>query len=161
MGVSATFAVVHPSSEPALDILYRYNVDIVGRFYGREASDEEVRRVMVDEPSDDLTGDSGLFVVAYVGVEVVGCGGVRFVSADVAELTRVFVDTGARGNGLGASMIEFLEGFVQQSQRTRIRLDTRADLVEALGLYAKLGYREVPEFNDEPYAEVWLEKQLD
>ncbi|MDV6260501.1 GNAT family N-acetyltransferase [Rhodococcoides yunnanense] len=160
MAVSATFAVVHPSSEPALDILYRYNVDIVGRFYGREASDEEVRRAMVDEPSDDLTGDSGVFVVAYLGSEVVGCGGVRFVSDSVAELTRVFVDSRARGNGVGASIVEFIEGCVREARRTAIRLDTRVDLIEARGLYSKLGYQEVPAFNAEPYAEVWLEKQL-
>jgi GNAT superfamily N-acetyltransferase len=158
--VSATFAVVHPSSEPALDILFRYNVDIVGRFYGREASDEEVRQVMVDEPSDDLVGDSGLFVVAYLGSTLVGCGGARFVSDDIAELTRVFVDARARGNGVGASVVEFVEGSVRQSRRTTLRLDTRADLVEARGLYSKLGYREVPAFNAEPYAEVWLEKRL-
>ena len=160
MPVPATFAVVHPSSEPALDILYRYNVDIVGRFYGREASDEEVRRAMVDEPSDDLVGESGLLVVAYLGSELVGCAGARFVSDDVAELTRVFVDARARGNGVGASIVEFVEGAVLDSHRTTIRLDTRADLIEARRLYSRLGYVDVPAFNGEPYAEVWLEKHL-
>ena len=101
-----------------------------------------------------------MLVVAYVGADVVGCGGIRFVSDDIAELTRVFVDHSVRGSGLGASMVECLEGFVQQAHRSRIRLDTRADLVEARRLYSKLGYREVPAFNAEPYAQVWLEKQL-
>ncbi|WP_032402784.1 GNAT family N-acetyltransferase [Rhodococcoides fascians] len=160
MAVPATFAVVHPSSEPASEILYRYYADVVGRFHGREASDIEVRGAMVDEPSDDLTEDSGVFVVAYLGSEVVGCGGVRFVSDSVAELTRVFVDSRTRGNGVGASIVEFIEGCVRESRRTTIRLDTRADLIEARGLYSKLGYREVPAFNADPYAEVWLEKQL-
>ena len=115
---------------------------------------------MVDEPSDDLVGDSGLFVVAYLGSMLVGCGGARFVSDDIAELTRVFVDARARGNGVGASVVEFVEESVRQSRRKTMRLDTRADLVEARGLYSKLGYREVPAFNAEPYAEVWLEKRL-
>ncbi|MDZ7917302.1 MAG: GNAT family N-acetyltransferase [Rhodococcus sp. (in: high G+C Gram-positive bacteria)] len=160
MALAATFAVVHPASEPASEILFRYYADVVGRFHGREASDDEVRRVMVDEPSDDLTGDSGVFVVAYRGAELVGCGGVRLVSDDVAELTRIFVDPRARGEGVGASMVDFLEGFVRKSDRIRIRLDTRSDLVEARRLYSKLGYRDVPAFNSEPYAEVWLEKRL-
>lgn len=160
MALAATFAVVHPASEPASEILFRYYADVVGRFHGREASDDEVLRAMIDEPSDDLTGDSGLLVVAYVGADVVGCGGIRFVSDDTAELTRLFVDASARGSGMGASIVEFLEGFFQQSHRTKIRLDTRADLVEERRLYSKLGYREVPAFNAEPYAEVWLEKRL-
>ncbi|MCX6489950.1 MAG: GNAT family N-acetyltransferase [Rhodococcus sp.] len=79
---------------------------------------------------------------------------------DIAELTRVFVDARARGNGVGASVVEFVEESVRRSRRKTMRLDTRADLVEARGLYSKLGYREVPAFNAEPYAEVWLEKRL-
>ncbi|MGF0310519.1 GNAT family N-acetyltransferase [Rhodococcus sp. IEGM1428] len=160
MAVPATFAVVHPSSEPASEILYRYNVDIVGRFYGREASEEEVLRVMVDEPSDDLAGDSGTFVVAYAEQSVIGCGGARFISDDAAELTRIFVDPIGRRGGVGASLIGYIENLVRESGRSRIRLDTRADLVEARRLYSRLGYVDVPAFNSEPYAEVWLEKEL-
>ncbi len=160
MPAAASFAVVDPSSEPAIDILRRYNVDIVGRFYGREASDEEVLRVMVEEPSDDLAGDSGTFVVAYAEQSVVGCGGARFVSDDTAELTCVFVDPSGRRGGVGASLVGYIENLVRESGRSRIRLDTRADLVEARRLYSRLGYVDVPAFNSEPYAEVWLEKQL-
>lgn len=160
MPVAASFAVVDPSSERAIDILRRYNVDIVGRFYGREASDEEVRRVMVEEPSDDLAGHSGTFVVAYAEQFLVGCGGARYISADIAELTRVFVDPIGRRGGVGASLIGHIENIVRASGRSRIRLDTRADLVEARRLYSRLGYVDVPAFNSEPYAQVWLEKQL-
>jgi hypothetical protein len=37
---------------------------------------------------------------------------------------------------------------------------TRA-LTEAIALYRAAGYREVPAFNDEPYAHHWFEKVLD
>ncbi|WP_212709776.1 GNAT family N-acetyltransferase [Rhodococcus sp. 14-2483-1-1] len=160
MAVPATFAVVHPSSEPASEILYRYYADVVGRFHGREASDIEVRGAMVDDPSDDLAGDSGTFVVAYAEQSVIGCGGARFISDDAAELTRIFVDPIGRRGGVGASLIGYIENLVRESGRSRIRLDTRADLVEARRLYSRLGYVDVPAFNSEPYAEVWLEKQL-
>lgn len=115
---------------------------------------------MVDEPSDDLAGDSGRFVVAYAEESVVGCGGARFISDDIAELTRVFVDPMVRRGGVGASLIGYVENIVRESGRSRIRLDTRADLVEARRLYSRLGYVDVPAFNSEPYAQVWLEKLL-
>jgi len=57
-------------------------------------------------------------------------------------------------------LIGYIENIVRESGRSRIRLDTRADLVEARRLYSRLGYVDVPAFNSEPYAEVWLEKQL-
>jgi ribosomal protein S18 acetylase RimI-like enzyme len=42
-----------------------------------------------------------------------------------------------------------------------IRLDTRADLVEARALYARHGYVEIPAYSHGPYAEHWFEKRLD
>jgi hypothetical protein len=41
-----------------------------------------------------------------------------------------------------------------------MRLDVRGDLIEARAMYARLGYREMPCFNDHPYAEHWFEKRL-
>jgi hypothetical protein len=41
-----------------------------------------------------------------------------------------------------------------------MRLDVRGDLVEARAMYAQLGYREVPRFNEHPYVEHWFEKRL-
>ena len=41
-----------------------------------------------------------------------------------------------------------------------IRLETNRNLTEAIALYRSAGYREVPAFNDEPYAHHWFEKQL-
>jgi hypothetical protein len=43
---------------------------------------------------------------------------------------------------------------------TRLRLDTRTDLVEARRLYASHGYREVAPFNDGRWADRWLGKSL-
>ena len=40
----------------------------------------------------------------------------------------------------------------------RLQLETKDVLREAIGLYTSAGYREVPPFNDEPYADHWFEK---
>jgi ribosomal protein S18 acetylase RimI-like enzyme len=41
-----------------------------------------------------------------------------------------------------------------------MRLETRNELREAVALYRSAGYREVPAFNDEPYADHWFEKTV-
>ena len=41
-----------------------------------------------------------------------------------------------------------------------MRLETSGLLVEAVALYRSAGYREVPAFNDEPFAHHWFEKRL-
>ena len=41
-----------------------------------------------------------------------------------------------------------------------MHLETNRALTEAIALYRSAGYREVPAFNDEPFADHWFEKQL-
>lgn len=53
-----------------------------------------------------------------------------------------------------------LEKLARAEGLRTLRLDTRTDLVEARGLYAALGYLEVPAFNNGQYAEHWFAKDL-
>jgi hypothetical protein len=51
--------------------------------------------------------------------------------------------------------------FAELERRSAVpRLETNATLVEAIALYRSAGYRGVPAFNDEPFADHWFEKQL-
>lgn len=151
---------VNPGSTQALDILRQYYREVVARYHRREVADHEVDDAMADEPSDDLVAPTGLLVVARRGTQVVGCGGVRVVDAHVGELTRVFVVPPERGAGVAGALVGHLEDRARAAGLTHLRLDTRADLVEARRLYARLGYVEVEAFNDGPYADHWFSKPL-
>ena len=152
---------MRPDSTESRDILWQYYWEMVARYYAdREVADHEVDAAMADEPSDDLVAPTGLFVVARRGARAVGCAGVRFVDARVGELTRVFVVPSERGAGIAVALLGHLEGAARAAGVSRLRLDTRADLVEARGLYARLGYAEVEAFNDEQYADHWFAKEL-
>ncbi|RJT89521.1 GNAT family N-acetyltransferase [Cryobacterium melibiosiphilum] len=115
---------------------------------------------MADAPSDDLQGMTGVFVVAERSGAPVGCGGMRIVDATTGELARIYVDAAARGQGIGALIVRRLEELAVEAGLTRLRLDTRSDLVEARRLYARLGYVEGSRHNDDPYAEHWFAKEL-
>ena len=52
-------------------------------------------------------------------------------------------------------------GHARERALSALRLDTRSDLVEARGLYKRLGYQEVPAFNAGPYADHWFAKTFD
>ncbi len=41
-----------------------------------------------------------------------------------------------------------------------LRLETNRALDEAISLYRSAGYREIPAFNDEAYADHWFEKSI-
>lgn len=158
--LSATVMAADPGAELGAHVLRAYLDDVVSRYRRRQATPGEVDEAMRAEPSDDLVFPTGLFVLAIVGGEPAGCGGVRLMTHGIAELTRVWVVPVMRRQGLGTQLVTHLEHHALDQGMTRIRLDTRSDLTEARALYRRLGYREVAPFNEGPYAEHWFEKAL-
>jgi DNA-binding MarR family transcriptional regulator/GNAT superfamily N-acetyltransferase len=108
----------------------------------------------------ELTPPAGCFLIAYLYGEPVGCGGVKHLEGGPSDIKRMWVSPAARGLGLGRRLLEELEQRVRDSGATVARLETNRVLVEAIGLYRAAGYREVPAFNDEPFAHHWFEKPL-
>ncbi|MCT2593050.1 GNAT family N-acetyltransferase [Streptomyces sp. N2-109] len=154
----APVPVAHPE---AVAVLRVYIEELAERFYGRPATEQEIEDALVKEPSDDLAPPGGVFLLARSADGAVsGCVGVRLIGARVAELKRVFVHPHARGRGGGALLLEAAEGAARELGADVLRLDTRGDLVEARALYARHGYREIPAYNEGPYAEHWYEKRL-
>jgi len=158
---TVSIAPVPPTSAAGRTALRAYIEDVVSRYYGRPALPDEVRDVLLDNPSDDLVPPHGILLVAQQGGVVVGCAGLRLVHDGLGEITRVFVAPTARGQGLGGHLLDGLEIWARDHGVLVLRLDTRSDLVEARGLYAKHGYVEVEPFNAEEYADHWFAKDLD
>ena len=113
-------------------------------------------------PADDaeLRPPAGLFLVASLGTEPVGCGGLKFHDKKAAELKRMWVAEAARGLGIGRRLLSELEERAAENGAHAIRLETNKTLTEAIALYRSAGYVEVAAFNDEPYAHHWFEKQI-
>ncbi|WIE82351.1 GNAT family N-acetyltransferase [Curtobacterium sp. MCPF17_021] len=148
-----------PGAGRADAIVRAYLTEVASRWYGRAATSAEADRAMLDEPFDDLQGDSGVFVVASVGGAAVACAGVRFVGA-VGELTKVFTLPEHRGRGVGSALLRHVEDLCRARGTTTLRLDTRAELAEACALYERLGFVRVAPFNDEPYSDRWSAKRI-
>jgi DNA-binding MarR family transcriptional regulator len=108
----------------------------------------------------ELTPPAGCLVIAYLHGEPVGCGAVKHHPGEPSELKRMWVSESVRGLGLGRRLLTELEDRVAESGAGMARLETNRHLVEAIGLYRSAGYREVPAFNDEPFADHWFEKKV-
>jgi DNA-binding MarR family transcriptional regulator/GNAT superfamily N-acetyltransferase len=112
------------------------------------------------EPAE-LRPPKGEMLVAYLREEPVGCGALKhFGGGGVTDIKRMWLAEGARGLGLGRRLLETLEQRAARSGARTVRLETSDLLVEAVALYRSAGYREVPAFNDEPFAHHWFEKRL-
>jgi GNAT superfamily N-acetyltransferase len=109
---------------------------------------------------DEFAPPRGIFLVARLHGEPVGCGGLKPISVDAAYLKRMWIAPDARGLGLARRLLSALEEQARMLGYSVMRLETNRTLVEAQQLYRSSGYCEVPPFNDEPYAHHWFEKAL-
>src|SRR3954468_7907861 len=108
----------------------------------------------------DLVPPAGLLLVATLHGEPVGCGALRFSDGRPAEIKRMWVSPSARELGLGRRLLTELETRARDHGVRVLHLQTNRTLAEAIALYRSAGYREVPAFNGEAYADHWFEKVL-
>jgi GNAT superfamily N-acetyltransferase len=155
-----SLALVDPSLPEAQAVLWEYFDELVSRYNDRPGSPEEIRESMMDDPSDDLVGATGVFIIAYEDADPVGCVGLRFRPRHVGQVTRMFVTQQQRRRGIGIALLSEVEARARRRGITQLELDTRDDLVEARQLYARAGFREVPAFNAGRYAEHCFAKAL-
>lgn len=87
-----------------------------------------------------------LFFVIWVEGEPAGCGGIQFFEEGYGELKRMFVRPQYRGMGLGRQLILHLEEVARQRGIGVVRLETGTLQREAIGVYERMGFRQIPAF---------------
>jgi GNAT superfamily N-acetyltransferase len=110
--------------------------------------------------AEEMVAPHGKFLLVELDNATVACGGIRRLSADLAEIKRMYVGPGARRKGIGRALLAQLENEARALGCRVARLDTGRNMDAALALYRSLGYREIPDYNGNPHAGHWMEKAL-
>jgi GNAT superfamily N-acetyltransferase len=110
---------------------------------------------------EDFAPPNGMFLLVRDerGVAV-GCGSVRLLDPNTAEVKRMWVSPTMRGRGAGWALLQAIEAAAVELGATRGVLDTNATLTSALALYRAHGWDEVAPYNENPEATHWFAKQL-
>ena len=106
----------------------------------------------------ELPGDyappQGALLLALVDGEVAGCGGLRPLPdsdyANACEMKRLYVRPAYRQFGLGRVLAQALLDRGLQAGYSAVLLDTLDDMEAARGLYASLGFEEIPPYYFNP-----------
>jgi GNAT superfamily N-acetyltransferase/DNA-binding MarR family transcriptional regulator len=152
---SVEIAAEAPNSADARRCLDAYFSELAARFKGGfDVNRDDSAR------ADDMAAPSGLFVVARLDGDPVGCGGLKGTDKTTGEIKRVWTAPSARGVGVARRVLRTLEAAAREMGFKTLRLDTNRALTEAHALYRKEGFREIARFNDNPYADHWFEKRL-
>ena len=154
-GSTTVVAAIDPSDPQARECVNAYFAELDRRF---DVGFDPGRSISADD--EELRPPAGVLVLAWRGARAVGCGALKFHGDAVADVKRMWVDTSARGHGVGRRLLTELEAIAASRGICTLRLETNGTLVEAINLYRSAGYVEVPAFSDEPYAHHWFEKQL-
>lgn len=86
------------------------------------------------------------FLVARKDGQIVGCCALVSQGDGFAEIKRMFVDPNARGLKIGQKLMDAIETLGRDLGLRAIRLETGISQPEAIGLYRKAGFVDVPAF---------------
>lgn len=147
--------VLDPDHPDAVHCLRSYAAELQELFEGGFAPANS----LLPDPGE-LRVPRGLFLIARLHGEPVGCGGLKLPTEAPAEIKRLWVRPRTRGLGLARRLLSELEERAARHGSDLVRLDTNKALEAATRLYRNSGYTEVAAFNEEPYAHHWFEKRL-
>ncbi|HEV2028526.1 MAG TPA: helix-turn-helix domain-containing GNAT family N-acetyltransferase [Candidatus Dormibacteraeota bacterium] len=148
-------AQIDPDQPHAQFCLHKYFSELDRRF---EMGFDPALSIPADEA--ELRPPAGLFLVAMLRAEPIGCGALKFHDDEPTEIKLMWVAESARGLGLGRRLLTELEDHAANHGAQAVRLETNKTLIEAISLYRSAGYVEVAPFNNEPYAHHWFEKKI-
>jgi putative acetyltransferase len=83
-------------------------------------------------------------VIAYIDGKASACGCFKPFDNNAVEVKRMFVQPPARGKGLSKQVLQELENWARDLGFAYTVLETGNKQVEALSLYPKAGYQEIP-----------------
>ncbi|MCF6192720.1 MAG: GNAT family N-acetyltransferase [Kangiellaceae bacterium] len=86
--------------------------------------------------------------------QIVGCVAVRYVADKTCEMKRLYVQQRAQGHSLGRLLTEEIIKKARQLGYKKMQLDTLERLDRAIGLYSKLGFKEIQPYYSNPLDEV-------
>ena len=85
-------------------------------------------------------------VVAYYDGRAAGCGAVKVFSPGEMEVKRMYTDPSVRGKGVASAVLRELEKWSRELGYSACVLETDWRQPEAVALYRKSGYEQIPNY---------------
>ena len=103
-------------------------------------------------PGDYAPPEGRLLLAEYEG-QLAGCVALHKLEPGICEMKRLYLRPQFRGKGLGRKLAEHLIGEARQMGYRRMRLDTVEPVMkDAVGMYRRLGFKEIAPYRKNPMA---------
>jgi ribosomal protein S18 acetylase RimI-like enzyme len=90
----------------------------------------------------------GYFAILLAGD--VGCAALRELAPGTAEMKRLYIRPGGRGQGLGRKLVEASLEYAKSHGYSTLRLDTLETMPAAIALYRSMGFSAIERYNNTP-----------
>jgi len=114
--------------------------------------------------SNQVSAGRGAFLVMHRNGSPVGCGALRLIDDETAELKRMYIVPTARSLGLGRRLVDALEAEARTLGVRRLVLETGVRQLAALALYRAVGFSSIPLYGEyclSPDTSVCLGKNIE
>ncbi|MEO1437719.1 MAG: GNAT family N-acetyltransferase [Bacteroidota bacterium] len=85
-------------------------------------------------------------IVAHENEVPISCGAIKAFDAESVEVKRMYTVENGRGQGIASKVLAELEQWAKELGYQRCILETGARNPEAIGLYQKYGYQQIPNY---------------
>ncbi len=158
---------IRPIKEEEIPAAKRVILSVAYNIFGFDGTlEESIRHFEASGEFKDMDNvqshyfeNRGTFLVVLNGEQVIGSGALRRLDVETAELKRMWLLESYHGQGIGYQLITRLIHSARANGYTRIRLQTSPEQVRALDFYRKIGFQEIPCYNED-VSEISMELRL-
>jgi ribosomal protein S18 acetylase RimI-like enzyme len=121
--------------------------------YGERLITEGTVREYLEKAYNEFSSikpPKGIIYILEADEKAVGMGALKKLDDKVGEIKRMYIRPGFRG-GLGTQMYYLLEDKAKEFGFNMLRLDTTLLNVAALGLYRKVGFKEIEGYSSREF----------
>ena len=137
-------------------IFRQLNVEWISHYFALEPADLKA----LDHPEEYILRPGGSILLAEMGGAVVGTCALIKMAAGSYELGKMAVAPAAQGQRIGSLLGDAAVQRVRDLGGHRVYLESNSKLTAALGLYRRLGFRDLAQPNPSPYARANVQMEL-
>ncbi|TBW28568.1 GNAT family N-acetyltransferase [Gramella sp. KN1008] len=124
------------------------NLQWLEEFFWVEPHDEEV----LGDPEKFIINPGGNILFVKEGNDILGCVALMRMEDDVFELTKMAVKPECRGQKIGQKLMRHTLDFAKKMNWKKLIIYSNRKLENAIHLYKKYGFEEIPIEDNGPYS---------
>lgn len=138
-----------------LEIFYQIMFNFMKFDWLPESKDSDLRNI-----NKEYIENNGNFWILINNNKIIGTIALKYFNNKIAELKRFYILPNYQSQGYGKKLLEKLLSYSKKIGYRYLRLDTTKKSKEAINLFKNYEFYNINNYNNDPYAEIFMEKKL-